>query len=162
VSLLTFLAYPGTISLRSDTFLAVVEDILNSLYQAGFRRILVMNGHGGNDGARVAWPKYPIVLPDLKLSWYAWWQSHSVEAVGRKHEIKLYHAGWLEAFPFTRVADLPPGEKAPPAVKGIMNAAEARQLYGDGVFGGAYQVDQHIMDEIFDAALQDVLYMLEF
>jgi creatinine amidohydrolase len=157
-----FLAYPGTISLRSDTFLAVVEDILNSLYQAGFRRILVMNGHGGNDGARVRLAEISNRMPDLKLSWYAWWQSHSVEAVGRKHEIKLYHAGWLEAFPFTRVADLPPGEKTPPAVKGIMNAAEARQLYGDGVFGGAYQVDQHIMDEIFDAALQDVLYMLEF
>jgi creatinine amidohydrolase/Fe(II)-dependent formamide hydrolase-like protein len=47
-----FLAYPGTISLRSSTFLDVVEDMITSLYQAGFRRILVLNGHGGNDGAR--------------------------------------------------------------------------------------------------------------
>lgn len=157
-----FLAYPGTISLRSDTFLNVVEDIVNSLYGAGFRRILVLNGHGGNDGVKTRLVELSNRMPDLKISWYAWWQSHSIEEVAIKHEIKLYHAGWLEAFPFTMVSDLPEGIKQPASIKGIMNAEEARKAYGDGVFGGAYQVDPAIMDEIFTAALQDVLYLLEF
>jgi creatinine amidohydrolase len=38
-----FLAYPGTISLRITTLLAVVEDIIRSVYRQGFRRILVLN-----------------------------------------------------------------------------------------------------------------------
>ncbi len=82
--------------------------------------------------------------------------------VAQKHALKPAHASWLEAFPFTRVADLPDGEKQPPRVPGLMGAAEARRVYGDGVFGGPYQVEDAIMDEIFQAALQDVLQLLRF
>jgi hypothetical protein len=41
--------------------------------------------------------------------------------------------GWYEAFPICRVADLPPGEKAPAVTQRILNADEIRALYGDGV-----------------------------
>jgi creatinine amidohydrolase len=157
-----FLSFPGTISLRSGTFLDVVEDIVTSLYGAGFRRLLVLNGHGGNDGARGRLVELANRLPGLKLAWYAWWQSHSVEAVAVRHEIKPSHANWLEAFPFTIVSDLPAGEKTPPSVKGLLNAEEFRHVFGDGSFGGAYRVDQAIMNEIFEAALADVLHLLEF
>jgi len=47
-----FLAYPGTLSLRASTLLDVVEDLLRSAYEQGFRRFLVLNGHGGNDLVR--------------------------------------------------------------------------------------------------------------
>ena len=47
-----FMAYPGTFSLRTSTLLDLVEDLVRSAYQHGFRRILVLNGHGGNDPAR--------------------------------------------------------------------------------------------------------------
>src|SRR6185295_6239222 len=40
--------HPGTLSLRPGTFLAVVSDLVDSLTRAGFRNILVLNGHGGN------------------------------------------------------------------------------------------------------------------
>jgi creatinine amidohydrolase len=36
-----FLSYPGTISLRTETFIRVVEDLITSLYEQGFRRFLV-------------------------------------------------------------------------------------------------------------------------
>ena len=36
-----FLSYPGTISLRLNTFLQVIEDMVRSLYHQGFRRILI-------------------------------------------------------------------------------------------------------------------------
>src|SRR5512146_1827229 len=42
-----FLTYPGTLSLRTATFLDLVEDIVRSAYGYGFRRLLVLNGHGG-------------------------------------------------------------------------------------------------------------------
>jgi creatinine amidohydrolase len=157
-----FLSYPGTLSLRVATLLEIADDLIRSAFGQGFRRILVLNGHGGNDPVRTRLYETANALPQLRIAWYSWWQSHSVETVAQSHGLRSYHAGWIEAFPFTRVSELPPGEKTPPRVPGIMEATQARQLYGDGVFGGPYQVDDTIMREIFEAALQDILQLLEF
>src|SRR5438105_5037885 len=43
-----FRAYPVTVSLKMTTYAALVRDILDSLHHAGFRRIFLCNGHGGN------------------------------------------------------------------------------------------------------------------
>ncbi len=157
-----FLAYPGTFSLRISTLMDAVEDFLRSAYRHGFRRILILNGHGGNDPVRSRIYELLNELSALQVAWYAWWQSHSVEQVAIQHDLKRAHANWLEAFSFTRVADLPDEEKAPPHVAGLLSADATRQAYGDGSFGGFYQVDNAIMDELFATALQDVLQMLKF
>src|SRR5262249_61241520 len=47
-----FRAFPGTISLRLETFLKVVRDILDSMADHGFKRIVIVNGHGGNSPAQ--------------------------------------------------------------------------------------------------------------
>jgi creatinine amidohydrolase len=156
-----FLAYPGTLSLRVATLLDVAEDLARSLYGQGFRRILVLNGHGGNDPIRGRLYEVASDLQDLRLIWYAWWQSHSVEVICQKHELKPAHANWLEAFPFNRVADLPEGEKLPPHIPGLVGAKEARLVYGDGSFGGPYQVDEAITQEIFTACVADLLQFLD-
>jgi hypothetical protein len=44
----------------------------------------------------------------------------------------------------------------------ILDAQTARQVYGDRSFGGRYRVPQETMQEVFDAALQDVLQLLKF
>lgn len=157
-----FLAYPGTFSLRISTLLDLVEDFLRSAYRHGFRRILILNGHGGNDPVRSRIYELLNELSGLQIAWYAWWQSHSVEQVAIQHELKRAHANWLEAFSFTRVADLPDIEKPPPHISGLLSAEATRQAYGDGSFGGFYQVDNAIMESLFTAALQDVLQMLKF
>lgn len=41
----------GTISLRHETLIAVVTDIVDSLSRHGFRRFMLVNGHGGNNAA---------------------------------------------------------------------------------------------------------------
>ena len=49
------LGFAGTLTLRPATFLAVLADLLESLEHAGLRRVLIVNGHGGNtDGLRLA------------------------------------------------------------------------------------------------------------
>ncbi len=40
--------FPGTISLQTPTFQAVVMDILSCVYRQGFRRIFIVNAHGEN------------------------------------------------------------------------------------------------------------------
>lgn len=157
-----FLAYPGTFSLRVSTLLDLVEDLVRSAFRQGFRRILVLNGHGGNDPARARLYELATELPGLRLAWYAWWQAHSVQALAEKHALKPAHANWLEAFPFTKVAELPQDDKIPPRIPGLMGADQARRVYGDGSFGGPFQTDLAIMDEIFQAALADVIGLLQF
>ncbi len=158
-----FLAFPGTLSLRVSTFISAVEDIVRSAYRHGFKRILILNGHGGNSAARNHLHEVNNDLPDLKLNWYDWWLSHSVEAVAARHNLKPMHANWLEAFPFTIVAEMPEGTKTPPSVpSSIMDAGAARRVYGDGSFGGPYRASEDIMHEIFGAALEDILQLLKF
>ena len=158
-----FLAYPGTLSLRAGTLSAAMEDIVRSAYGHGFRRILIVNGHGGNAPARSHLGEVNNSLPDLRLNWYDWWLSHSVEEVAIRHNLKPMHANWLEAFPFTIVGEMPEGEKAPPKVPSpIMDAGTARRVYGDGSFGGPYRASEDVMHELFAACLQDILQLLAF
>ena len=158
-----FLAYPGTISLRVSTFIAVVEDVVRSACKHGFKRILVINGHGGNTPARNHLQEVNNDLPNLKINWYDWWLSHSVEATAAQRDITPRHANWLEAFPFTIVGEMPKGDKTPPKVpSAVMDTTTARNVYGDGSFGGPYRASDEIMHEIFSAALEDILQLLRF
>src|SRR5207249_7103030 len=40
--------HPGTLSLQPGTFLAVLSDLIDSVVRAGFKNVLVLNGHGAN------------------------------------------------------------------------------------------------------------------
>ena len=39
--------FPGTITLRARTLLSVIWDMAGSLYHSGFRKLVLMNSHGG-------------------------------------------------------------------------------------------------------------------
>jgi creatinine amidohydrolase len=158
-----FLDYPGTISLRLHTYLDLVEDILRSLYGGGFRKILILNGHGGNTPVRTHLVQLVNELPDLRLRWYAWWTTETVAKIATKHHLDTQHANWMEAFDFTQVTVLPKDSKPiPNAGEDVMGKTATRETYGDGSFGGAYQADPSIMQEMFNASLEDILQLLNF
>ena len=142
--------------------LDVIEDLVRSAYGQGFKRMLFLNGHGGNDLGRSRLYELANQLSELKICWYSWWLANSVSQIAKKYELKPAHANWLEAFPFTRVGDIPAGEKPPPVIPGLTGADEARTIYGDGSFGGLYEVGSEILAEVFEAALSDVNQLLKF
>lgn len=158
-----FLAYPGTISIQVDTYVRLVEDIIRSLHGVGFRRVLILNGHGGNTPVKSHLSSLVNVLPDLRIRWYAWWQSPTVTNFSTENGLVNQHANWEENFSFTRVAKSPSYRK--PIVEEtneILSATATRALAMDGSYGGDYQVSDHLMQKLFDLCLADVLEELKF
>ena len=70
-------AFPGTVSISNSVYVDVLIDMLESLVAAGFRRIFLLNSHGGNiTPGRMA--IYDVHLnhrdiPDLFLAFSSWW-----------------------------------------------------------------------------------------
>ncbi|MBW2340807.1 MAG: creatininase family protein, partial [Deltaproteobacteria bacterium] len=57
-----FLEFPGTISLKMETFTQVIREYCSSLVHHGFRKFIFVNGHGGNS------PGVDVVARELKLN----------------------------------------------------------------------------------------------
>ena len=67
-----WLPFPGTLSLRPETILALVSDIGASVARHGFRRLVIVNGHGGNAGI-VAVCATMLADHGLRATSVSWW-----------------------------------------------------------------------------------------
>ena len=48
-------AYPGTVTLTTNTYLHLIKELIHSVIKSGCRKVIIVNGHAGNsDGLRVA------------------------------------------------------------------------------------------------------------
>lgn len=71
------LAFPGTVSIPQDTYVKVLEGIVESGIMAGYRKILLLNSHAGNlVPAQLALTnlqlEYKDALPELFLALTSW------------------------------------------------------------------------------------------
>ena len=157
-----FAAYPGSTTLRVETFMAVVTDLLDSLAGQGFRRILIVNGHGGNTPARAAASEWGARNTGARVRYHDWWASPRVLGVVREIDPEGTHASWMENFPWTRLFGVElPSEPKPSVETSANDPAEFRQIVGDGSFGGAYQHADEDMLRIWQAGVEEVRDLLE-
>jgi creatinine amidohydrolase len=157
-----FAAYPGSPTLRVETFVAVVTDLLDSLSGQGFRRILFVNGHGGNAPARSAAMQWGAKNTGTRVRYHDWWNSPRVLDVVRAIDPEGSHASWMENFPWTRLPGVEfPSESKPSAATEVHDPAEFRRLVGDGSFGGAYQHSDEDMLRVWQAGVEEVRDLLE-
>ena len=70
-----FRAFPGSITLRVDTYLRVVGDILDAMAEQGFKRILIVNGHGGNAPAQSLAVEWMSDHPEIRIKFHNWWNA---------------------------------------------------------------------------------------
>ena len=161
----SFAAYPGSPSLRLGTYVAVLRDLLDSLHGQGFRRFLLVNGHGGNLPAGSLVREWAGGHPDAQAIFHSWWSSERVQEAAREVDPHPSHANWFENFPWTRLADVElPREPKPSLDQAAYRAAgpaEVRELLGDGVFEGAYELPDEDVQRVWRTGVEEVRELLE-
>jgi creatinine amidohydrolase len=159
----SFGAYPGSPTLRASTLVAVVHDLLDSLREQGFRRILIVNGHGGNAPADAARREWAARHEDAEVLFHNWWVGPRVWRAVQELDPGASHASWMENFPWTRLPgiELPVERKEPlqqplPAAPGAM-----RELAGDGQHGGFYALPDGDVLQVWATRVEETRELLE-
>ncbi|MGZ8695230.1 MAG: creatininase family protein, partial [Gaiellaceae bacterium] len=158
-----FAAYPGSPSLSLATYTAVLTDLLDSLLGQGFRRILLINGHGGNAPARTVALEW-MARTGAQAVYHEWF-GPATERVIREVDPEGEHASWWECFAATRVAGVElPGDAKPMVDLAAMrrrSPAGVRELIGDGSFGGRYERSEPDLERVWHAAVAEARDLLD-
>ena len=149
-----FAAYPGSPTLTEPTYLRVVGELLDSLRGQGFRRFLLVNGHGGNTPVEA--------LADEHVRVHHWWRAPRTMALVREIDPDASHASWMENFPWTRLPGvaLPDGKKDP-APRTAEDPAAVREELGDGSFGGFWQRPDEDVLRVWAVGVEETRAALE-
>jgi creatinine amidohydrolase len=145
--------------LRVTSYLAVVRDILDGMAEQGFRRIVLVNGHGGNTPAQSLAGEWMADHPGLRVKFHNWWEAPKVWAQVQATDPVASHASWMENFPWTRFADV----TMPSDPKPMSDISYLRQLdpaaigayLGDGNWGGRYERSDEEMMNIWKVGVEE-------
>jgi creatinine amidohydrolase len=165
------LHFPGTLTLRPETYLRVLTDIVESLVHWGQRRILIVNGHGGNiDALRLVGRSARRDQGALVAS-VMWAQVAADEIASRVHSASYGHACESETSVAMAVApevvrpDLiaEPGERFsvdrltdPPGAI-VDQTVMLHQWSGDGALGDARLATTELGQAIVDTVMARTL-----
>jgi creatinine amidohydrolase len=159
-----FRAFPGTITLRVETYMPVVRDILDAMAEQGFKRILVVNGHGGNTPAQGFIGEWMADHPGVRIKFHNWWNAPKAWAQVQAIDSVASHASWMENFRWTRLAEINvPTEQKPMSDSEKLRRLDpksVREHLKDGSYGGLYQRDDEEMVKIWRAAVEETRSLL--
>ena len=159
-----FRAFPGTITLRAETFMRIVSDILDAMAEQGFKRILIVNGHGGNGPAQGLVGEWTSEHPEVRIKFHNWWNAPKVWAQVQAIDPVASHASWMENFLWTRLAniDLPSEQKPMSDLEKIrqLDPTSLRAYLKDGNFGGRYQRDDEEMEKVWRTGIEETRELL--
>lgn len=157
-----FTEYPGSMSLRMTTYIEVLRDLLDCLAGQGFRRIAIVNGHGGNapvTGLIREWSSIPRPRP-VEVLFHSWYNAPSVAETAGQFDPVQMHGAWVENFPWTRVEGVDiPHEPIPPLSRTLVNTlsrTQMREVAPDGSHGGPYQRPDADMEMVWAAGVTEV------
>jgi creatinine amidohydrolase len=150
-----FTAFPGTISISQTAFDLILTEMVQSLLYQGFGGFLILNGHSQNS--------LPASLNELmmeghaRITWYDWWRGPAAQDFEATYNLRIDHANWGENFAFTRVSDVPTGEKPLVNLGYLEDGEPVRSLLGDGSYGGAYQVDESLTTQLLERVVTEAV-----
>jgi creatinine amidohydrolase len=166
--------FPGTITLRPETFIALVYDVVSSLKQHGIEKFLILNGHGGNI------PSLGVLIVKLKteLGVKAAWTSFTSlgkeviqsrvtsESRGHACEGEMSQA-WYLAPHTVRQKTFAPGEYKGYPYRHLGQGFSLAYPYSfdeitaNGALGDATQASKALGQEIIETALNYAVEFLE-
>jgi creatinine amidohydrolase len=155
----SFVEYPGTVTLKLSTLCAVVTDVLDGIVRSGFKRITIVNGHGGNSPAHGAVLEWLDRHHGVQVKWHNWWNAPQTFAKVQAIDPVASHASWMENFPWTRLGNI----AMPAAQKPMMRIDRFQQvdplrkkdILGDGNYGGLYQRSDDDMLALWQVAVEE-------
>jgi creatinine amidohydrolase len=161
----SFVDYPGTVTLKLSTLCAVITDVLDGMVRSGFKRIVIVNGHGGNSPAHGAVLEWLDRNRGCQVKWHNWWAAPETMAKVVETDPVASHASWMENFPWTRL----PGIKQPKGQKPMLEISRFQQLdpgakkalLGDGNYGGVYQRPDAEMQAVWDIAIAETRALIK-
>ncbi len=152
-----FLAFPGSLSLRVSTYLAVVRDLLDALAAQGAKRIMLVNGHGGNSPAASLAGEWMADHPGVTVALHNWWNAPRTWEAVQAVDPLCSHGSWMENFPWNRVAPAPSGQKPMADLNRLraLSPQGVKDLLGDGNYGGAYEKPDEQMLSIWRVGVEE-------
>jgi creatinine amidohydrolase len=160
-----FTAFPGTISLRIETYLALITDVLDSLASSGFKRILLVNGHGGNAPAQAQAIEWMVKRPEVTVRFHNWWSAPKTWAKVKEIDPVASHASWMENFPWTRLAGVEMPEDQVPLIDHerlrLLPPKKVRDMIKTGNFGGYFQRADDEMLALWQVAVEETRTLME-
>lgn len=159
-----FRAFPGTITLHVETYLSILRDILDAMAEQGFKRILVVNGHGGNTPAQGLVGEWMADHPGVRIKFHNWWSAPKVWAQVQAIDPVASHASWMENFPWTRLAGVDlPQEQKPMSDLDLIRQLDPKSLRAylkDGNYGGRYARSDEEMMKIWQTGVEETRELL--
>jgi creatinine amidohydrolase len=132
--------------------------------RSGFRRILIVNGHGGNAPASALAQEWMMDNPDCRVRFHDWWRAPRTFAQVQATDKLASHASWMENFPWTRLPSTPGDgmkEMVDVDLLKTLPPFETRNLLEDGNFGGRTQRADAEMHAIWQVAVDETRTLLE-
>jgi creatinine amidohydrolase len=170
------MGFPGTITLPPELLAEVVTHVCGSLIHHGFKKIVIVNGHGGNDEA------LHMALHKLKKETDAfvclvnWWEM-AMDVIRENTDSPFFHADETETsvalalnqlvktdkltrtIPTTRIPEFikPDFFASPPAVR---VAWDMKELTSSGVVGDATKASREKGETIVKAVMERLVTFL--
>ncbi|MFB7495916.1 creatininase family protein [Streptomyces sp. NPDC056161] len=88
--------FAAAVSLSAATLGAVLDDVLDSLVTSGHRRVMIVNGHGGNDEIMRLAVKRFALRAEVSVAACSYWTLTSGESEAGRPDVTPGHAGWFE------------------------------------------------------------------
>ncbi len=171
-------AFPGTVTLRLETFSALLRDLLDSVKRSGFRRVLLVACRASGHPASSVAGEWMLDNPDCRVRVHEWWRAprtwDAIVAGSGDGRADAHHAGWIEAFSWTALdgrpapadedaGQAPAGAKPPVDLDHLhtLPPFEARNLLGDGTYGGAEARSGAEMAAIWAVAVEETRALLD-
>jgi creatinine amidohydrolase len=168
-----WMSFPGTLTLRAETLLNLVLDIASSVRHHEFKRLLMVNGHGGNDGLLQA-AAAQASTPQFRVASVSYWNLAS-SALASASDRSIGHAGDAETSialhlqaDSVDLARAPTGVQLPVARRAAVGARSGvyeppwpERDSPQGVFGQPAAASAELGERIIDAAAARLVELIQ-